>query len=176
MHNCGQLRCILSCLSHLHLKLLPSWKNSCFVHTLSLYVPLCAYSSKWKKCQQVTWNYGHYGKPLMSTIRDFRGTLEKREGKNTKYSYQIFGMFWPQKEKKKSTPTQTFWNLLSLHLFFSLHPALSLSLTYTLSIPSHDCLNQLPSFCRKEQSTLHSIPPKLLHQEVGPERLNSNLG
>lgn len=36
----------------------------------------------------MTWNNGHDGKPLMSKIRDFRGTLDKRKDKNTKYSVE----------------------------------------------------------------------------------------
>lgn len=35
----------------------------------------------------MTWNNGHDGKPLMSKI-DFRGTLDKRKDKNTKYSVE----------------------------------------------------------------------------------------
>lgn len=82
----------------------------------------------------------------------FKGACrEERRQKEQTCNRRLFliDVLWPQKErkgkKKDLTPTQTFWNLLSSHLFLFLHLALPLPPTHIPLVPFPNRLSKLSS-------------------------------
>lgn len=136
------------------------------MYILSLYVLSCAYLNRWKiftGCLRITI-------AIMSKIRDIRGALEKREGKNPNHSVESFFDWYTLASGKKKRkillllkPSETYFLCISFSLPTQLYLYHPLTL-FLLRIPFF-----MGQFSRKEQSTLHGIFLKLLNQKMGQQ-------